>query len=252
MAATTGARASLRLLIDTRCNKVLFAEATKGFVDFLCSLLSLPMATVITIVSKQGMVGCLGDLYESLENLSEPYLQIAAAKNALLKPQVHTSGAALHLLLPQIQTLKCTCLFGCGTVCVGTGYDKSSHSLPCSYHVTNDPTAICPRSGNRMDRQLTFIDPPNKNSGALEQGYVTGGVAKYMIMDNLEVRPMSSISGITTMLNEFNVKDLGVLEEKVVAVGMDEGVELLKMSLQSKTVLTELFLGKKPSIGDVY
>ncbi|GLT88973.1 hypothetical protein SLE2022_069790 [Rubroshorea leprosula] len=68
-----------------------------------------------------------------------------------------------------------------------------------------------------------------------------------MIMDNLEVRPISTISGITIMLNPFNVKDVGALEEKVVDVGMDQGVELPKMSLQTKTVLTEVFLGKKPS-----
>ncbi|GLT88977.1 hypothetical protein SLE2022_069820 [Rubroshorea leprosula] len=270
MAATTTAKVSLRLLIDTKGNKVLFAEASKEFVDFLCSLLSLPMATVITTLSKQGMVGSLGDLYESIENLSESCLQTSDAKDALLKPHVHTSGAALPLLLPQIQTPKSTCFFGCGpgasspllgfassssafssTATSAFGASPSSGggfaSGSCSSHVTNDPTAICPQSGNHINRSLTFVDPPNKKTCALEGGYVKGGAAKYMIMDNLEVRPISTISGITIMLNQFNVKDLGALEEKVVDVGMDQGVELLKMSLQTKTVLTEVFLWKKPS-----
>lgn len=42
-----------------------------------------------------------------------------------------------------------------------------------------------------------------------------------MIMDNLEVMPMSTICSLT-LLNKFNVKDVGGLEEKVVDVGMNE------------------------------
>uniref|UniRef100_A0A7N2MGM7 Uncharacterized protein n=1 Tax=Quercus lobata TaxID=97700 RepID=A0A7N2MGM7_QUELO len=64
-----------------------------------------------------------------------------------------------------------------------------------------------------------------------------------MIMDDPEVKPMSTISSIT-LLNKFNVKQLGDLEEKVVELGMEEGVKLLKASLQSKSVLTDVFLPK--------
>ncbi|GKU91875.1 hypothetical protein SLEP1_g5689 [Rubroshorea leprosula] len=71
-----------------------------------------------------------------------------------------------------------------------------------------------------MDRELKYVcDPPNKNSCSTEEGYVKG-VVTYMIMDDLEVRPMSTISS-TTMINKFNIKDIGVLEEKV-DVGMDQ------------------------------
>ena len=42
-----------------------------------------------------------------------------------------------------------------------------------------------------------------------------------MVMDNLEVKPMSTISSIT-LLNKFDVKEIGALEEKVVDLGMDE------------------------------
>ncbi|GLT88983.1 hypothetical protein SLE2022_069880 [Rubroshorea leprosula] len=96
-----------------------------------------------------------------------------------------------------------------------------------------------------MDRELKYVcDPPNKNSCSTEEGYVKG-VVTYMIMDDLEVRPMSTISSTTT-INKFNIKDIGVLEENVVDVGMDQGVELLKASLHSKAILTEVFLKKNP------
>ncbi|CAN1269331.1 hypothetical protein LINPERPRIM_LOCUS13546 [Linum perenne] len=63
-----------------------------------------------------------------------------------------------------------------------------------------------------------------------------------MVMDNLEVKPMSTISSIT-LLNKFNIQQVGALEEKVVELGMDEGLNLLKASLECKSVLTSVFLG---------
>ena len=42
-----------------------------------------------------------------------------------------------------------------------------------------------------------------------------------MVMDNLVVNLMSIISSIT-LLNKFHVKEVGVLEEKTVKVGMKE------------------------------
>ncbi|KAK9913412.1 hypothetical protein M0R45_037230 [Rubus argutus] len=56
--------------------------------------------------------------------------------------------------------------------------------------------------------------------------------------------PMSTISSIT-LLNSFSVKDISALEVQVVELGMDEGVKLMKESLNSNSVLTNVFLGKK-------
>ncbi|MFS8014017.1 hypothetical protein Hanom_Chr15g01339721 [Helianthus anomalus] len=61
-----------------------------------------------------------------------------------------------------------------------------------------------------------------------------------MVMDDLAVSPMPTFS---TLLNKF-IKDLDALEEKVVHIGMNEGLDLLKHSLNSKTVLTDVFLGE--------
>ncbi|TQE04871.1 hypothetical protein C1H46_009474 [Malus baccata] len=63
-------------------------------------------------------------------------------------------------------------------------------------------------------------------------------------MDNLGVRPMSTISSIA-VLNRFNIKEVGALEEKVVNLGIEEGFKLLKASLETNTVLTNVFLGQK-------
>ncbi|XVF23807.1 hypothetical protein REPUB_Repub13aG0070900 [Reevesia pubescens] len=83
----------------------------------------------------------------------------------------------------------------------------------------------------------------NTSSSEAEGGYVKG-VVTYMVMDDLVVKPMSTISSLS-LLNRFNVKDIGALEEKTIEIGMDEAVKLLKASLQSKTVLTDVFFGKR-------
>ncbi|GLT88962.1 hypothetical protein SLE2022_069680 [Rubroshorea leprosula] len=230
---------SLKLLVDTKGHRVLFAEADKEFVDFLFNLLSLPIGWVITILSKQGLDGSLGKLYESVEALSDTYKQASqVALDALLKPTVYASATA-PLLLPNIQTTNSARFYRC----------HNTYNSSCNYQVTNDPSATCASCGGSMNMELTYVDGKNMKSSSPEEGYVKG-VVTYMIMDDLEVRPMSSISSIT-MINRFNIKDIGGLEEKVVDVGMDQRVELLKASFHSKAVLTEVFLEKKPSLVSV-
>ncbi|GLT88982.1 hypothetical protein SLE2022_069870 [Rubroshorea leprosula] len=88
--AAVETKLSLKLLVDTKSHRVLFAEAGKEFVDFLFNLLSLPIGSVITILSKQGMVGSLGKLYESVKTLSDTYKQASqVALDALLRPTVY-------------------------------------------------------------------------------------------------------------------------------------------------------------------
>ncbi|GAB4857135.1 hypothetical protein Ancab_015046 [Ancistrocladus abbreviatus] len=119
-----GRKASVKLLIDTKTNKVLFAEGGKGFIDFLFYILSLPIGAVVRLLNKGTMA------------------PIPAKR-----------------------------IFGCSRSDV-------------------------------MDENLLSYD-----------GYVKG-VVTCMIMDDLVVKPMSTISSIT-ILNQFRVKDVGSLEEKV-------------------------------------
>lgn len=87
MAAFSITTVSLKLLIDTKSRKVLFAEADKHFVDFLFNLLCLPVGTVIKFLTKQSMVGSLGKLYDSVENLSDIYMQPNQNKDSILNPK---------------------------------------------------------------------------------------------------------------------------------------------------------------------
>lgn len=79
---------SLNLVIDKNSQKVLYAEVGKTFVDFLFHLLTLPVGTVIMHLTEKGMMGCLGDLYERVENLSETCMQHSQSKRSSPKTLV--------------------------------------------------------------------------------------------------------------------------------------------------------------------
>ncbi|CAI0467697.1 unnamed protein product [Linum tenue] len=254
-------KVTLKLLINKKTKKVLFAEAGKDFVDFLFTLLSFPLGTVIKLLSKNKMVGSLGNLYHSIEELSDTFFQSKIGKGTVLNPKVPFRPSGSSTLL----------LSGGGEE--GTGTTTRKIYMCHNYkhqHVTDNPQTLCPSCKAASTDKAVGVNS--------EEGGFVKGVITYMVMDNLEVKPMSTISSIT-MLNKFNVQEVGALEEKVIELGMDEvtlsvfplalfmdpqiswilirevgfrfcffcllfqGLNLLKASLQSQTVLTNVFLG---------
>ncbi|KAA0052180.1 DUF674 domain-containing protein [Cucumis melo var. makuwa] len=91
-----------------------------------------------------------------------------------------------------------------------------------------------------MSREITYVKPISYHEE--DVGYVKDLVT-YIVMDDLSIMPMSNIP-TTTLLKKFNIKDMGTLEEKLITFNVSEGVKLLEASLQSKTVLTDVFLGE--------
>jgi hypothetical protein len=100
LVAMPSSKMSLKLLIDSKHNKVVFAEAGKDFVDFLLTLLALPLGTVIQLLTKSTMIGCISSLYGSLEKLDESYLQPNQNKDSLLKSSITTQVTNPNFLLP--------------------------------------------------------------------------------------------------------------------------------------------------------
>ncbi|CAJ1977719.1 unnamed protein product [Sphenostylis stenocarpa] len=231
--SSSSTKLTLKLLIDTKREKVLFAETSKEVIDFLFNLLCLPLGTVIRLLNKTGMVGCLANLYQSVENMSDTYMQ---QKDVLLKPNVPFFSPQVANLLPPND-------YSLNDYSDGDDLDASFYMCRkrCGHNVTCDNTTLCPSCRSRMNIKIIYVGKkivkdvfPNKN------GFVQG-VVTYMVRDDLMIEPMSTISGIT-LLNKFNIKEVGALQEKVVELGLTQGVNLLKASLDSKAVLTSVFL----------
>ncbi|XP_039135869.1 uncharacterized protein LOC120273313 [Dioscorea cayenensis subsp. rotundata] len=226
----------LKLLIDPKANRVLFAEAGKQVVDFLFGLLALPLGSIVKVLGKDQMVGSIGLIYSSLETLDLSYIRPDQDKDIFLNPQGPEQGQYQNnLLLSTPAPAKVEEYYGCET-----------HGSPCSEYVTKSLGVQCPKCCYEMEKIMQYVHPqPSEDSGngEGEEGLVNG-VVTYIIMDDLSVTPMSTISCIT-LLNKFSVKNVDVLEEKNVSLGMQEALELLKTSFESQTVLTEVFLANK-------
>ncbi|KAF8030945.1 hypothetical protein BT93_D0207 [Corymbia citriodora subsp. variegata] len=228
-------RVNLKLLVDKSNQKVLFAEGGKDFVDFLFHILALPVGTVIRLLEKTGMEANLNDVYIK-----------SSKKDILLNPKAPAFLSEIPFLLPETSSVGST---------PKTYYRCSYHyhsSSDCNKYVAEDPSAKCPNCQNSMSHTFTFVKPPAVNMTAAaasaavsdSKGGFVQGVVTYMVMDDLAVNPMSTISSIA-LLNKFNVKEIGHIEEKVVSLGIDEGIKLLRASFYSKKVLTDVFLGDK-------
>uniref|UniRef100_A0ACD5TRP4 Uncharacterized protein n=1 Tax=Avena sativa TaxID=4498 RepID=A0ACD5TRP4_AVESA len=173
------------------------AQVEANHSSVISHLLALPVGTAVKLLGKESMVGCVGNLYGSVEKLDGTYVQPGAAKDALLHPAVLSPAAS-------------------------------------------------------TSSTLFLLTEPSSGKATQAVGSVGGkgfvqGIVTYTVMDDLTVTPMSSISGIT-LLNAFAVEDLTALQEKTVQLDCNQGLEILKASLQSKTVLTDVFLAKKAPV----
>lgn len=235
---------SLKLLVDKRNQTVLFAEAEKDFVNFLFHCLALPVGTIMSLLTKAGTVGGIGNLYGSVENLGDTFIK-PREKDVLLNPKTQRSSPDVLLsLLPEAPPSVPITYYACPRI----SSDLFGVNTSCRSCVTGSPSTKCPGCNDVMSKKLSWVVGPDADAASSaevpggEGGYVTG--VTYMVTDELVVKPMSPISSIT-LLKRFNVQEIEDLQEKVVDFGLDEAIKLLNASLHSKTVLTDIFSERK-------
>lgn len=203
---------SWKLLVDKNANKVLFAEAGKDFVDFLFNLLSLPVGTVIRLITNATMVGCIGNLYQSIENLNQTYMQPNQDKDLLLKPHVPNHVANVPILQPDTNQAERK-LYMCVKQCRCTTDCKDTIFATCR---------------NPMCYEVKFVGENNSTADTTSEGGYVKGLVTYMVTDDLSVSPMSMISGVA-QINKFNVRDFGALEERMAEFGIN-GVRIYALN----------------------
>ncbi|XP_072995056.1 uncharacterized protein [Typha latifolia] len=226
----------LKLLVDQTSNRVLFAEAGKDVADFLLGLACLPLGYVTRLVGKQLLSNSIASLYSSLESLPDACLVAPAVdRAALLNPNVSSYSLAFLENKPKSPVdKKVKIYYSCK--------DNVTHN-----YLTEVASLPCPTCKSAMTSELKVLQREEEQSveKAREEaggGYVQGMVS-YMVMDDLTIVPIS-ISSVIELLDNFQDKDASSLYESTVEVGMEEGLELLRVSMQSRTVLTDVFLPK--------
>ncbi|KAK7373848.1 hypothetical protein VNO80_07268 [Phaseolus coccineus] len=191
--------------------KVLLAEGKSDFADFLFSLLTIPLGGALRLMEGCPYVGSVDGLYKSVVDLDEHYFTTKEVKNKFVNP----------VLAPQFKL--CNLLpLSCDNLPDDFCFDKRSYGDVITCRLTS------------INEDFLFVDPlsdPVSNG----KGYVKGPTA-YVATDDLVVTPSSSIC-LMSLLSSMSIP-VDDLEEKVVSIGMEEGVLILQASLTSKSALT--------------
>ncbi|KAK1586350.1 hypothetical protein Q3G72_001679 [Acer saccharum] len=231
MAATTATREiTLKLLIDTNTEKVVFAEAKKDFVDYLFGLLQVPVGSILgnLLANKMDGAGSISRVYKSVMDLESSYLLTDVSRDLLLCPKMSSSSTSITIP-PLLQSFEFS--------------DKKSENETRSDSNANvmfgaipsAPSRSVPLFGSACSPTTTeaIVASPSK-----PEGFVSG-MTRYMVMDDLTVKPSSPISSIT-LLNSIGVKDFSCFVEKIVTINFNKGLDLVKASFVSDTVLSDV------------
>ncbi|CAI9108271.1 OLC1v1007840C1 [Oldenlandia corymbosa var. corymbosa] len=146
----------LKLIIDSENNKVLFAEADKRAVDFLVHILTLPLGVIMSLTNEpMRKLGSLGNLYDSVENLSESYIQPNQTKDRILKlnPQTTLDEPFKSSPFFVAQTLADQTL----TEKVAYLCSGSCSSIEC---FSDQLGAQCFQCNGDIDYEIKYIKPP--------------------------------------------------------------------------------------------
>ncbi|KAH7667757.1 hypothetical protein IHE45_12G080500 [Dioscorea alata] len=221
---------TLKLLINKESGRVVFAECGKDFVEILLSFLTLPLGTVIRLLDKQSSLGCMDALYENVEKLDLKCLQTEACKSMLLCPRSVAERHCKHLKI-KVDNLDPKRLY----LCLKWDCVARVHKLFSSV-----ADARCP-CGSPMDKFALLC----KKEASGDGGFVRGERARFLVSDDLHVS-LASMASSLSLLQEFGIQDVSLLQEREVSVGRPEILRLLKASLISRTPLSNVFMGLKP------
>ncbi|XP_048566833.1 uncharacterized protein LOC125546722 [Triticum urartu] len=222
-------------MIDTKAQKVCFAEDGSDVVEFLAGLLSLPLGTVVDLLTKERMVGWIGNVLGSVEKLDANY----KSKELRLSPAVTPAT------IPLLKQLLGTQLSN-GTDTFYTCEGRKTGAYPgvgtsCGY-LSVIRNRVCPRCNCYMHRAMTPAAETNGTLVAAAPPTTTPlPVGMYTVGDDLSVTSASFFATISLL----GIKDLSALQEKTVKIGKEEALEIFAASLKSKTVLSDVFLPKK-------
>ncbi|KAJ4786034.1 hypothetical protein LUZ62_037280 [Rhynchospora pubera] len=164
------------------------------------------------------MQGSIGNLYQSVQNIDSVYLLPNKEKSSLLEPKIYLSGSPINLLLEGDNSSLQPKIYVCQNGCSTASMEKNAICSTCKYQFNWEKTLVFPSKETVKTGTST-----GESTGGFVQGVVT----------------------YITLINKFGINNSKVeLSEKAVHFGMNEGLELLKASLQSKKVLTDVFLRK--------
>ncbi|KAM7482108.1 hypothetical protein LguiB_006691 [Lonicera macranthoides] len=182
---------SLRIVVEKEKNKLLFVESNKDFIDILFSFMVLPFATISRLTHKcslRGEIGCPKNLYESIENLDVEFVESEKYKSIMLYPRTAADIYCRNLKQNLTESTGDTYYACPSSDCNFEGYYQT-RSCRCWNVLTS-----------KLDIAVAnFLT--KKGSGFVKS------TVRFMISDNFEVKPMSTMTGITLLMSKNNKEE---------------------------------------------
>ncbi|XP_058734562.1 uncharacterized protein LOC131606331 [Vicia villosa] len=222
----------LKILIDKPNNKVVAIEASKHFIDTLFSFLSLPLATIIRLLStntndqqqQPQLLGSIKSLYETVQTLTPNDVWNPVCKQMLLNPKNPCESLCSKLFLNIDDTEVSSGFF----VCDSCNKFTTFQNLDCT-------------CGRPTNRQPKYLDSESVGVDSLDGVFVKENGSLFLVFDDLRVVPSSLVTSMQ-MLKELGYSDLSQLEEVTQNIGKQEILNLLKYALTSHEPLTNTIL----------
>ncbi|RDX74342.1 hypothetical protein CR513_45923, partial [Mucuna pruriens] len=238
MASEQDLKLPLRLLVDKERNRVVVAEASGDLIDILFSFLTLPLGTITRLVSKnQGYdeaenIGCINNLYQSVENSSAEVFWNHICKRMLLCPR-NSCEALCQKLKLKVDDTEPMKYFMCSNRCRRGG----------DWFLSTFAEASC-SCGRLMDKEMKLHG--DSNEGTHGDGVFVKGKTMFLIFDDLKVLQSSPANSVHQLV-QLGYKNFHRMTEKSLNVGLKEILDLLKQALISKSPLSDVFLGNGES-----
>ncbi|CAL5420230.1 unnamed protein product [Camellia sinensis] len=226
MASNQTAEVSVRILIDEENNRVVCAEAGNDFVDILFSFLTLPIGTIVRLIcNQQAELGCINNLYGSIENLSITSLWTDACKDMLLHPRSPLKPFCRGLKV-NVNDTKPLRYFICSDVCI---------QRYRSGFLSNYANARCSRCLELMSTEISVVGS-EFSADSMEKktdGIFVKRSTAYIVSDNLQVM-VSRTGALVELLGNVGIEDVNSLNERVLKVGSKECSPLTDVFLTNK------------------
>ncbi|KAF6160978.1 hypothetical protein GIB67_007619 [Kingdonia uniflora] len=213
-------------MVDKETNRAVFAETKPDFVDLLLSFFTLPMGTITRLVSKLSSptaIGCMKNLYNSVETLPQYHFKTRACKNImLLRPLSHPTISVDYRNVVTFADIKGVFVKG---------------GLIASYIVTDD----LPVTYASMDNWLSLFSKLGVgNSSNLEERTVNIGLQTPLQLLN---RSLSSSSPMTDVfLCKEDRKPSGSVKIEMLETSRHQNKK--DVASQSKKVMVKLMYRK--------
>ncbi|KAG8387030.1 hypothetical protein BUALT_Bualt03G0210700 [Buddleja alternifolia] len=232
---------SLKVMINKEKTKVLFAEADSDFADVLLSFLALPLGTMVRLFKKHygdkaPVFGSLNSLRKGLANLDNVHLWREGGKMMLLNPRSSLEDEFCKLKL-NVYDAQPTKYFTC-------------EDLNCKLTRAENVSMFCYAKtcycGKSMNREIGLQEESDTGAATNnDHGVFTTKKMSFFISDDLRMVPNTMRGSIIQTLENLGISETYGAEQRIVSLGFNEIMDLLRLSLLSETPLTELVLHKK-------